>query len=115
MLSRKIAQLLARGNVSTQGVFTYLQEHGLLDLLPHIHKHLKEIRAKEITRNTLVIESPFPLSEKAVGNIQHLIGGGAEEVRTTLNTELLAGFVARFKDKEYDRSAKTIITNFIRN
>ena len=115
MLSRRIAQLLASGNVSVESVCTYLQEHGLLDLLPHIHKHLHELRAKEIARNTLVVESPFPLSETALQTIKHLIGETAEEVKTVENKELLAGFVARFKDREYDRSARTIITNFIRN
>jgi F0F1-type ATP synthase delta subunit len=114
MLSRRIAQLLANKNVSVEAVTGYLREHGLLGLLPHIHKHLQELRAREIARNTLVVESPFPLDATALKTISHIIGETAEEVKTVENKDLLAGFVARFKDKEYDRSARTVIKQFIR-
>ncbi|MBP9782586.1 MAG: F0F1 ATP synthase subunit delta [Candidatus Pacebacteria bacterium] len=113
MLSRTLAQLLHKESIHVEGVVTYLKEHNLTSLLPLVLKHLYTLKRKDDERNTLIIESPFPVGDKGVQAIRRMVGNDMAEVREIENTSLLAGFLARYKSKEYDASAKTIIRQFI--
>lgn len=115
MLSRRIAQLLLSGNVSVDGVISYLKEHKLTSLFPHVMRHMKGAAVREKAHNTLIIESPFPLDKEAVNAIKKRIGEEVAGVEEKENKDLLAGFTAKFKDKEYDASARTILKTFIHN
>jgi F0F1-type ATP synthase delta subunit len=117
MLSQRLAQLVFRGRISTESLFVYLETHGLLALLPNILRSVASLYRRDLLRNTLVIESPFELSKHSIDTIQNITGiaqsGKRVHMELQTNTDLLAGFVACFQDKEYDASARTIIKNFI--
>lgn len=114
MLSRTLATLLYKEKIHVHGVLAYLSQHNLTSLVRPVLLHMQKLKRIEDERNTLRIESPFPLERTSVKAITHLVGEEVHAVTETLKPELLAGFVARYKGKEYDASAQRIITNFIR-
>lgn len=108
-LSRKLAQLIAHKKISVTDVVEALHTYNLLSLLPQILKSLKQVAREKHTHDTLFVESPFILSEKALSHIKKLIGNDAVPHEITINPKLLAGFKARFKGTLYDGSAARII------
>lgn len=65
------------------------------------------------TENTIMIETPFPLSDDAVKKIRNIVGSPTEAHAVVINKNILAGFKARFKGKLYDGSAERIIKQLI--
>lgn len=114
MLSRTLAKLLHSGSIHVDGVVAYAAEHNLTSLLPLVLKQLHTLKRQDDERNTLIIESPFELDAPGVQAIKRLVGNDLAETRELTNPSLLAGFTARYKGKEYDASAKTIISRFIK-
>lgn len=114
-LSRKLAQLIVEKNISADAVVETLREYKLLSLLPSVAKAVSQLGQDESARDTVHIESPFPVSSLGVAHIKRLIGNDLAPHRVTINTKLLAGFKARFKGKLYDGSAERIVKQLTAN
>lgn len=112
-LSRKLANLIVTKNVSVDIVIGMLQEYKMLGLLPLIKKSVEEIAQGESVRDSVMIESPFLLSDESIQTIKKIARGVSAHHTVTINKELLAGFKARYKEILYDGSAERIIKNFI--
>jgi F0F1-type ATP synthase delta subunit len=107
-LSRNIARLLVEKKVTLDTVVTMLQRYAMVGILPSIEKAVKEIHEGENDKGTLKIESPFPLSDDAIGVIKRIVGNDVAPHEVTINRQLLAGFKVRFKERLYDGSAERI-------
>lgn len=112
-LSRKLGQLIVNKHVPVDTVVEMLREYKMLGLLPAIKKSVEEIVVGESIRDSVMIESPFPLSDEAIERIKKIAGGAQAQHDVTINKELLAGFKARYKEILYDASAERIIKNLI--
>lgn len=112
-LSRKLANLIVNKHVPVDVVVEMLREYKMLGLLLSIKRSIEEMAAGESIRDSVMIESPFPLSVEAIETIKKIAGGVNAQHDVTINKELLAGFKARYKEILYDGSAERIIKNFI--
>jgi F0F1-type ATP synthase delta subunit len=108
-LSRSIAETILKHSLSVKDVVETLETYHLVSLLPNILSHIQQIENKEHARDTLLIESPFPLGEKALARIKRLAENDLAEHEVIINKDLLAGFKARYRGKLYDGSAERII------
>ncbi len=108
-LSHKIAKLVVEKNVKVDDVVASLQTYNLLSLLPSILEQAKRMNKGVSLRDTIQIETPFELGEKAIGHIKRAVGNDIAPHQVTINKNILAGFKARFKEKLYDGSAERII------
>lgn len=108
-LSRKLALLIVQGKASLASVIELLAKYKMLSLLPSIKQALLQMSSELHTKDTLMIESPFPLSDTAINHIQKIIGDERADYKVTINRHVLAGFKARFKGILYDGSAERII------
>jgi F0F1-type ATP synthase delta subunit len=108
-LSRKIAELIVRKNLSIGDVVEKLQEYGLVPLLPSIREAVLKMTHDKGSEETIRIESPFPLDAVALARIKRIVGNDLANTEVTINKNILAGFKARFKGKLYDGSAERII------
>lgn len=108
-LSRKLALLINSNQTDIKQVVTVLTKYRMLSLLPNIRQSLIQIASTESSRDTVLIESPFPLSEEATQSIKNLVGGHAAHTETAINKDVLAGFKARYKGVLYDGSAERIV------
>lgn len=112
-LSRQIAELMVKKNVSVQAVTDALARYNLLGLLPSVKNDVLKLTREQGVAESVHIESPFELDALALSQIQTLIGSGKAETRVTINKDVLAGFKARYKGKLYDGSAERIVRNII--
>lgn len=108
-LSRKIAETIVRNGIETADVVPVLESYGLIGLLPSIVAEAKKLAVQEGDRETIHIESPFPLDDEASKRIKRIVGNDLASVSVSINKDLLAGFKARYKGKLYDGSAERII------
>lgn len=115
ILSRKIAEVIVRKGAKIDDVVDALRSYKLLALLPSIKKAVEQMNRDEHLEESIAIESPFPLNEKAIAQIKRLAGNDLALHSVTINKNLLAGFKARFKGKLYDGSAERIVQRLINN
>jgi F0F1-type ATP synthase delta subunit len=113
-LSRNLALHLTKHQDSLSDVIDLLTRYNMLSLLPSIKKALVEISQTGDVYNTIMIETPFPLSENAIKKIKRIAGNDLATHEVHENKELLAGFKARFKGVLYDGSAERIIKQLTR-
>ncbi|MCF7898440.1 MAG: F0F1 ATP synthase subunit delta [Candidatus Pacebacteria bacterium] len=114
-LSRKLAKLIIEKGVSVDDLISTLHKYNLLGLLPSIISVLKQSAIRSNASDTIMIESPFPLSDEAISHIKKIIGNSNSPYETTVNKNILAGFKARYKGKLYDGSAERITRQLIAN
>lgn len=112
-LSRKLALLILQGKASLASVVELLAKYKMLSLLPSVQKALVQMSSLLQTKDTIMIESPFPLSDAAINHIQKIIGDEHADYKVSINSHVLAGFKARFKGILYDGSAERIIKQII--
>lgn len=108
-LSHTLAHSIVKKNLPIEDVVTSLRKYKLLSLLPSLLRTLQQIHKSNETRDSLIIESPFPLHDSSTNKIREIIGDTDGKVVTILNKNLLAGFKARYKGRLYDGSAERII------
>lgn len=108
-LSRRIAETVAEKGVDAPIVVETLARYGLISLLPAIRTELEKISRARGDRETIRVESPFPLDDRALARIKRIVGNDLASADVIINKELLAGFKARYKERLYDGSAERII------
>ena len=85
-------------------------DHGRLGLLRRVVNSARSVWAERNNRRTVRIElaqeADPPLLRELVDTLQKSLGS-EPMVSTTVNPELIAGFVVRVGDKVYDASART--------
>lgn len=92
---------------SSEAFIAFLEENNLLVQLPRIIQKLELYSEKERIHNTLVIESPFTLSDSLIKTIQKQSGAEyAQSVSFVENSELLGGFRATYQGQVIDASLK---------
>jgi F0F1-type ATP synthase delta subunit len=114
-LSRTIAKVIMEKSVTVSDVTSVLKSHNLLALLPQILKALKQMNVSSRSENTILVESPFPLSENAIARIKRIVGNDIAPHIAAINKDLLTGFKARFRGRLYDGSAERIIKQLLTN
>ena len=107
-LSRKLATHIVEGTASVTSLVELLTKYKMLSLLPSIQKAVKQILVSSQKVDTLMIESPFPLSTPALERILGIVGDPHATTEVTIQKSILAGFKARYKGKLYDGSAERI-------
>ena len=113
-LSYQLAELLLGNKTSVDEVVAILNKYKMLSLLPSIEKALIQLSLRETSRDTIMIESPFPLSDVAITKIRQLIGNDISHHEVVINKNILAGFKAKCNGKLYDGSAQRIIKQITR-
>ena len=108
-LSYSIAKLLAEEKTTVSDIDRVLTRYKLRALFPSIADLYRRIASHKKLDNTLMIETPFPLSEASLEKIHTVVGKEVTDHEVTINKALLAGFKARFQGKLYDGSADRII------
>ncbi len=112
MLAKAFSQLLIENKTTLTHVEDALRRFHLLPLLPSIldelKHHEKELRIKE----TVHIESPFPLNEENKQKIKHMLNAIDKEHIIIENKSLLAGFRARYQGNQVDSSMERILKTF---
>jgi F0F1-type ATP synthase delta subunit len=114
-ISRRIAEVVVQKEIGADDIIAALSSYNLLSLLPSIQKDIIKLASKKGDEDVIHIESPFPLDEQALARIRRIVGHDLAKTEVTINTELLAGFKARFKGKLYDGSAERIIKHLTNN
>lgn len=112
-LSRKLATLILAGKVTLSQVVELLTKYKMLSLLPSLKQALVQISSTKNTNDSIMIESPFSLSDEAVHKIKRIVGNDLAPHEVIINKKILAGFKARFKGTLYDGSAERIIKQLI--
>ena len=112
-LSRNIADMIVRKGVKIADVEEALRSYKLLSLLPSIKKAVEQMYREEGSKESIAIESPFPLDEKALSRIRRIAGNDLAPHTFTINKNLLAGFKARYRGTLYDGSAERIIRKLL--
>ena len=108
-LSQKIAKMIVEGKLTSKACIEVLEKRNLLSLLPTILRLVKHSVHTKTLEDTIRIESPFPLSDKAIAAVKRIVGNDLAPHVTVINKDLLLGFRARCKGKLYDASALRII------
>jgi F0F1-type ATP synthase delta subunit len=108
-LSRKLAQLIVEKNIAIDDVVESLRVYNLLSLLPSLQEQVERLISYKQADELLHVESPFPLSDEALLSIKKIVGDTNIPHEVHNNTNLLAGFKARYKGILYDGSAERII------
>lgn len=108
-LSRKLAMTIAYRHAPLDLVIESLSKYKLLSLLVPIKQHLEIIAKEQEVNDTVIIESPFSVSEESIKKIISMTGSGSSKYEFIINRDLMAGFKARYKGKLYDGSAERII------
>lgn len=108
-LSRKLATLILEERTTLKGVITLLDKYKMLTLLPSIKQAIVQISSQAGKKDYIEIESPFPLSNESVQKIKRIVGNDIAEHEVIINTNILAGFKARWRGMIYDGSAERII------
>jgi F0F1-type ATP synthase delta subunit len=74
-------------------------------------QYLLQLLKKDQSLETLVVESAFALDQAQIDQISKKITGKAGTAHSfRINSSLLAGFVATYRGKAYDGSARQYIT-----
>lgn len=108
-LSRKLAIYILEGKASIDDVVSLLTKYELLTLLPCIKQAVHQMSSGMQMKETVIIESPFELSEVSIQKIKGIIGEEDAPHSLIINKQILAGFKAKFKGMMYDGSAERII------
>lgn len=108
-LSRNIAKLLSTEHTTFSDVIAVLTKYKMLSLLPSIKQSLVQMSSRVDTEDTIMIETPFLLSDDAVKKVKRIIGNDTAGHEVIINKSILAGFKARFRGTLYDGSAERII------
>lgn len=119
--SEKIAHLIKakvrKGvdiDVVLGGVVEALKESGQSALLAPALKRTARLLKRDLLTETLVIESPFEVSDDLLQDITKKIVKESDPLRVvTLKPELIAGFSAKYQGKQYDASAKKYINKLM--
>lgn len=114
-ISRALADKILKETLSVEELVTMLKKYNLLGMLPAILRTVKIAHAAQIKKDTLVIETPFPLSDSSIRKIITNIDQKSNQHTVIINKNLLAGFRARFREKVYDGSAERIIKQLTNN
>ena len=112
-LSRRLAYEIVNKGVSVNDVTEVLKTYKLLSLLPSILKAVSQLHSVNVLQETILIESPFTLSPKALARIKRIVGNDIADHELTISKKLLSGFRARFRGKLYDVSAERIIRQLV--
>lgn len=112
-LSRKLAALIIEEKASLSEVFALLEKYKLLALLPSIKEALIQMSSHSSREDTVMIESPFPLSEDSIQYIKNIAGDTTKPHEVIINKKILAGFKAKFRGMMYDGSAERIIKQLV--
>ncbi len=112
-LSRNIAKLLTTERTTLSQVVDVLTKYKMLSLLPSIKQSLVQTSSHTDSTDTIMIETPFPLSQESVKKIKRIVGNDLVEHDVVINKRILAGFKARFRGKLYDGSAERIIKQLV--
>jgi F0F1-type ATP synthase delta subunit len=114
-LSRNLATLIITERVTLSQVVDVLTKYKMLSLLPSVKQALIQVSSQSDTRDIIMIESPFPLSDDALKKVKQIVGDGAAHHEVVINKNILAGFKARHKGILYDGSAERIIKQLLGN
>ncbi len=83
----------------------YLEEGGLMNLLPQVVAHLENLHNQDVAHSTLEIEIADQECVRALESI-HKKFGDPKKVNHKVNADLIGGFVATYKGFIYDASIK---------
>ena len=108
-ISRHIAALIISGKTTLSLVIELLTKYKMLSLMPSIKQSLMQMSSQVNAQDTIMIESPFPLSDVAVKHVKGIVGNNDAMYEISINKNVLAGFKARFRGMLYDGSAERII------
>ncbi len=108
-LSRKLAMLIIEERTTLREVVSLLSKYKMLSLLPSIKQALMQVALQVGKKDSIQIESPFPLSDESIQKIKGIVGDKTAEHEVILSTHVLAGFKARWRGMIYDGSAERII------
>ncbi len=108
-LSRTLALYILEGKATLQDVVDVLVKYDLETLLPFIKQALIQMSSGIHASTTILIESPFNLSDESIRTIKGFIGETEAPHSVILNKNILAGFKAKYKGMVYDGSAERII------
>lgn len=111
-LSRKLAIYILQGKASVNDVVELLTKYDLLTLLPSIKQSLIQMSSSVHKDSTIMIETPFNLSDKSITTIKGIIGNTDAPHSIIINKNILAGFKAKFKGMMYDGSAERVMRQF---
>jgi F0F1-type ATP synthase delta subunit len=112
-LSRKLATLIFKNKTTVEEVTDLLTKYKMLALLPLVRKSLVQMSLFANKNDTMMIESPFPLSDIAIKRVKRIVGNDLAEYEVILNKEILAGFRVKYKGVVYDGSAERIIKQLL--
>lgn len=112
-LSRAIAHHIVAEKTTIPEVLDLLKKYRLTALLPSIKQSVEKLAATTAKRETIIIETPFPVSDDSVKKIKRIVGNDLAKHEVVLNQDLLAGFRATFKGTLYDGSANRIIKQLL--
>lgn len=108
-LSQVLIQITKDSSKSDEALdvfVSFLEENNLLSQLPHIIRNLEYLSKRERDFNTLIVESPFEISETLLGKIKEVSKAKDASVETVENKSLLGGFRATYKGFVVDGSAR---------
>jgi len=108
-LSRKLALYIVEGKASLDDVVALLTKYKLVALLPSLKDAMVQLISADHAKKTLIIESPFPLSQQAITTIKLMVGEPEVKHDVVIKQSILAGFKAKYKGMMYDGSAERII------
>jgi F0F1-type ATP synthase delta subunit len=112
-LSRKLASRLLTNQSSLKEVVTLLTKYRMLSLLPSVRTSMLQMLDVLEKKESIIIESPFPLSDESLQKIKRIVGNDMAKHEVVINKNILAGFQARFKGVLYDGGAQRIIKQLI--
>lgn len=84
----------------------YVASQGLLHYGERIAASFSDVALKAAGKERLTIETPYPLSNDVIKDIQHALHLVNTEVEVRENPTLIGGIVARTKDRVFDASVK---------
>ncbi len=108
-LSRTLASYLILGKVTLDDVVVLLTKYKLLTLLPSVKQALQQMSTRVEKDATIMIETPFPLSDASIQKIKEMTKNPKASHKITINKNILAGFKATYQGIMYDGSAERII------
>ncbi len=113
--SRDIAQTLMFANkkddVDTKklvsNTLAYLESKKLTHLITEVSRILDEEAKKELERESVVVETPYEISDNTLREIsEKLLSDAKEKPQQVLNEGLIGGFVVKHGGVIYDASLK---------
>lgn len=113
--SKKIAYALF--SLSEQGYdpeklakafFSYATSSNMAYIVPNVIRHLELLNERRQREMSLSVETAFPLTKDTENAIKELLNADNESVlNSTVNGDLIGGFVAKYDNAIYDTSIKT--------